>query len=193
MTKIGLFFGSFNPIHIGHLVIANHMVEFTDLEQVWLVVSPQNPFKERSQLLNDYIRLDMVRMAIEHYPKLRASDIEFSLPKPSYTIDTLTYLQEKYPEKEFSLIMGMDNLESFPKWKNHEQILKNHHLYVYPRIGSEGGELVNHPNVTIVPDVPVMQISATFIRESIRNNKNVTPLLPEKVADFLDKNIYYRK
>ena len=193
MTKIGLFFGSFNPIHIGHLVIANHMVEFTDLEQVWLVVSPQNPFKERSQLLNDYIRLDMVRMAIEHYPKLRASDIEFSLPKPSYTIDTLTYLQEKYPEKEFSLIMGMDNLESFPKWKNHEQILKNHHLYVYPRIGSEGGELVNHPNVMIVPDVPVMQISATFIRESIRNNKNVTPLLPEKVADFLDKNIYYRK
>ena len=193
MTKIGLFFGSFNPIHIGHLVIANHMVEFTDLEQVWLVVSPQNPFKERSQLLNDYIRLDMVRMAIEHYPKLRASDIEFSLPKPSYTIDTLTYLQEKYPEKEFSLIMGMDNLESFPKWKNHEQILKNHHLYVYPRIGSEGGELVSFPNVTIVPDVPVMQISATFIRESIRNNKNVTPLLPEKVADFLDKNIYYRK
>lgn len=193
MKKIGLFFGSFNPIHIGHLVIANHMVEFTDLEQVWLVVSPQNPFKERSQLLNDYIRLDMVRMAIEHYPKLRASDIEFSLPKPSYTIDTLMYLQEKYPEKEFSLIMGMDNLESFPKWKNHEQILKNHHLYVYPRIGSEGGELVNHSNVTIVPDVPVMQISATFIRESIRNNKNVTPLLPEKVADFLDKNIYYRK
>lgn len=190
--KIGLFFGSFNPIHIGHLVIANHMVEFTDLDEVWFVVSPHNPHKRKTSLLNDYHRLEMVRLAIGENYKLRASDIEFSLPQPSYTIDTLTYISEKYPEYHFSLIMGMDNLQTFHKWKNYENILENYELYVYPRIGSDEGQFVHHPKVNIVKDVPIMQISATFIRNAIKNGKNVAPLLYPAVWHFLDKNNFYR-
>ncbi|MFV0531661.1 MAG: nicotinate (nicotinamide) nucleotide adenylyltransferase [Flavobacteriales bacterium] len=190
--KIGLFFGSFNPIHIGHLVIANHMVEFTGLDEVWFVVSPHNPHKQKKSLLGDYHRLEMVRIAIEDYYKLRASDIEFSLSQPSYTIDTLTYINEKYPKHDFFLIMGMDNLETFHKWKNYEEILKNHEVYVYPRMGSKEGFFTKHPKVHIIKDVPVMQISATFIRNAIKAKKNVAPLLHPNVWNFLEKNNFYR-
>lgn len=190
--KIGLFFGSFNPIHIGHMVIANHMVEFTDLNEVWFVVSPHNPHKKKATLLDGYHRLEMVRIAIGKNYKLRASDIEFSLPQPSYTVDTLTYIHEKYPMHNFSLIMGMDNLETLHKWKNHEVILENYNIYVYPRIDSSNTNLGKHSNIHIVKDVPIMQISATFIRKAIKEGKNVAPLLYPDVWDFLEKNNFYR-
>ncbi|APD06625.1 nicotinate-nucleotide adenylyltransferase [Flavobacteriaceae bacterium UJ101] len=190
--KVGLFFGSFNPIHIGHLVIANHMVEFTTLDEVWFVVSPHNPHKKKSSLLDDYHRLEMVRIAIGENYKLRASDIEFSLPQPSYTVDTLAYINEKYPTYNFSLIMGMDNLDTLHKWKNYEVILENHEIYVYPRIGSGDNNLVEHPNIHIVEDVPIMQISATFIRKAIKDGKNIAPLLYPDVWNFLEKNNFYR-
>lgn len=190
--KVGLFFGSFNPIHIGHLVIVNHMVEFTTLDEVWFVVSPHNPHKKKSSLLDDYHRLEMVRIAIGENYKLRASDIEFSLPQPSYTVDTLAYINEKYPTYNFSLIMGMDNLDTLHKWKNYEVILENHEIYVYPRIGSGDNNLVEHPNIHVVKDVPIMQISATFIRKAIKDGKNIAPLLYPDVWNFLEKNNFYR-
>ncbi len=189
--KIGLYFGSFNPIHIGHLVIANHIHQYSDLDQVWFVVSPHNPFKEKSTLANDYDRLHLVNLAIEDYPHLRASNIEFSLSQPSYTIDTLTVLKEKYPEHEFCLIMGMDNLKGFHKWKNHEQILKNYSVYVYPRIGSDSGEWSNHPKFQFI-DAPIMEISSTFIRNAIKEKKNVHPMLPDKVWEYLDGSSMYK-
>ena len=189
--KIGLYFGSFNPIHIGHLVIANHLQQYSDLDQVWFVVSPQNPFKEKASLANDYDRLHLVNLAIEDYPNLRASNVEFAMPKPSYTIDTLTVLKEKYPEHEFCLIMGMDNLKSFHKWKNHEQILKNYAVYVYPRIGSDAGQWANHPKFHFV-NAPIMEISSTFIRNAIKEGKNVNPMLPDKVWEYLDGSSMYK-
>ncbi|HLV23751.1 MAG TPA: nicotinate (nicotinamide) nucleotide adenylyltransferase [Moheibacter sp.] len=189
--KIGLYFGSFNPIHIGHLVIANHIQQYSDLEQVWFVVSPQNPFKEKASLANDYDRLHLVNLAIEDYPNLRASNVEFSLPKPSYTIDTLVVLAEKYPEHDFCLIMGMDNLKGFHKWKNYEQILKNYSVYVYPRIGSEAGEWLNHEKFNFI-EAPIMEISSTFIRKAIKEKKNVNPMLPDKVWEYMDGSSMYR-
>jgi len=189
--KIGLYFGSFNPIHIGHLVIANHIQQYSDLEQVWFVVSPQNPFKEKASLANDYDRLHLVNLAIEDYPNLRASNVEFSLPKPSYTIDTLAVLAEKYPEHEFCLIMGMDNLKSFHKWKNYEHILKNYSVYVYPRIGAGAGEWLNHGKFNFI-DAPIMEISSTFIRNAIKEKKNVNPMLPDKVWEYLDGSSMYK-
>ncbi len=189
--KIGLYFGSFNPIHIGHLVIANHIHQYSDLDQVWFVVSPHNPFKEKSTLANDYDRLHLVNLAIEDYPHLQASKIEFGLSQPSYTIDTLAVLKEKYPEHNFCLIMGMDNLKGFHKWKNHEQILKNYSVYVYPRIGSAPGEWLKHPKFQFV-DAPIMEISSTFIRNAIKENKNIRPLLPEKVWEYLDGSSMYK-
>lgn len=188
--NIGLYFGSFNPIHIGHLVIANHLQQNSDLEEVWFVVSPHNPFKEKVTLANDYDRLHLVNLAIEEYPNLRASNVEFSLPQPSYTIDTLTVLKEKHPEHEFSLIMGMDNLKGFHKWKNYEKILKNYSIYVYPRVNSEAHEWVEHPKFNFV-DAPIMEISSTFIRNSIKEKKNIRPLLPEKVWSYLDGSSMY--
>ena len=157
--KIGLYFGTYNPIHVGHLIIANHMVDYTELDQVWLVVSPQNPFKTKATLLEDYHRLALVNIAIEGNKKLKASNIEFDLPKPSYTIDTLTYIKEKHPEHNFSIIMGEDNLRSFHKWKNYEQILENHSVFVYPRVRTELEEistptaLKNHPKITIATHI----------------------------------------
>lgn len=186
--QIGLFFGSFNPIHIGHLIIANHLVEHSALDELWLVVTPQNPFKEKQSLLNNHLRLEMVHLAIADYPKLRASDIEFHLPQPNYTIHTLAYLEEKYPKLHFALIMGEDNLKSLHKWKNYEQILSNYPIYVYPRLleGTVSEALTSHPNIQYVR-APIVELSATFIREEIKKKQNVRPLLPESVWQHIDK------
>jgi nicotinate-nucleotide adenylyltransferase len=190
--KIGLFFGSFNPVHTGHLVIASYLAEFTDLDQVWLVVSPHNPLKDKSSLLSDHHRLQLVRAAIGDYRKLKASNIEFSLPKPSYTVHTLTYLFEQHPEHTFALILGADNLETFKKWKNWEQILEMVELYVYPRKESEGGELLHHPKVKVV-QAPTMELSATFIRKAIREGKDVRYMLPTAVWDYIREMHFYEK
>ncbi len=191
--KIGLYFGTFNPIHTGHLIIANHMAEFTDLQQVWLVVTPHNPLKQKATLLDDFLRLDMVRLATEDYPKLRPSDAEFKLPQPNYTVNTLVHLGEKFPEHEFALIMGEDNIRSLAKWKNYEYILQYHDIYVYPRVSSETDAIAfaDHPRVRII-DAPVVEISSTFIRNGLKEGKNIRPLLPEKVWQYIDKDLLYR-
>jgi nicotinate-nucleotide adenylyltransferase len=191
--KIGLYFGTFNPIHIGHLIIANHMAEYSDLDQIWFVVTPQSPFKVKATMLDNHDRLELVYRATEKYDKLRPSDIEFGLPQPNYTINTLTYLQEKYPKYEFALIMGEDNLKSLHKWKNYELILANHHLYVYPRL-SEGvieTQFDEHPKIHRVA-APIMELSSTFIRKSIKKGKNVRPMLPEHVWEYVDEMNFYR-
>lgn len=203
--KVGLYFGTFNPIHVGHLVIANYMAEYTDLDQVWLVVSPQNPLKIKSSLLPDFHRLAIVKAAIDDNPKLRASDIEFKLSKPSYTATTLTYLSEKHPGTEFSLIMGEDNLRGLHKWYNHEVILKNHDFYVYPRVLTEQeesevdqiGTLPDNlfrelPNVHICNDAPVMKVSASFVRSAIKEGKDVRYLLTEPVRKYIDEMNFYK-
>ncbi len=191
--KIGLYFGSFNPIHIGHLVIANHMVENSDLDQIWFVVTPHNPFKKKSSLLDNFQRLEMVYKATKDYDKLKPSDIEFNLPQPNYTINTLTYLKEKHPKHEFSLIMGEDNLKSFHKWKNHELILENHHIYIYPRIseGKTETQFDKHPKIHPVA-APIMEISSTYIRKAIKDKKNIKPLLPQHVWEYLDEMNFYK-
>lgn len=194
MAKIGLYFGTFNPIHIGHMIIANHMAEHSDLDQIWMVVTPHNPHKQKSSLLDDYHRLHMVHLATEDFPKIKPSDIEFKLPQPNYTVNTLAHLHEKYPNYEFALIMGEDNLNSLHKWKNYEHILANHDIYVYPRLNS--GEIdvqfANHPKIHRV-GAPVIELSSTFIRESIKNKKNVIPMLPHKVWEYVEHNLFYKK
>ena len=192
--KIGLYFGTFNPIHIGHLIIANHMAEYSDLEQIWMVVTPHNPHKQKSTLLDDHHRLEMVFLATEDYPKIKPSDVEFKLPQPNFTVNTLAHLQEKCPQHEFSLIMGEDNLKSLHKWKNYEVILQNHEIYVYPRVSSdlENLEFKNHPKIHII-NAPIVEISSTFIRKNIKNKKNVVPLLPEKVWEYINHNNFYKK
>ena len=192
--KIGLYFGSFNPIHVGHMIIANHMAEFSDLDQIWMVVTPHNPHKKKYTLLDDYKRLEMVFLATENFPKIKPSDIEFKLPQPNYTVHTLAHLQDKFPEYEFALIMGEDNLKSLHKWKNYEVILEHHNIYIYPRImeDAENAALKKHPNVHVI-DAPIVEISSTFIRESIKNKKNIRPLLPEKVWEYIDHNNLYKK
>ena len=192
-AKIGLFFGSFNPIHVGHLIIANYMATQTDLKEVWLVVSPQNPLKPKDSLARDQDRLHLVRMAIDDNQKLRASDIEFFLPQPSYTIDTLTYLRERHPEKQFVLIMGGDNLSTLPKWKNYALILRDFELYVYKRPEYALGELENHPQVKVFDKVPQMQISASYIRESIAAGLPVQYLVTEPVLKYLESSGLYKK
>ncbi|MFG6685127.1 nicotinate (nicotinamide) nucleotide adenylyltransferase [Mariniflexile sp. HNIBRBA6329] len=191
--KIGLYFGSFNPIHIGHLVIANHIAEYSDLNEVWFVVTPHNPFKKKSSLLDNFQRLEMVYRATKDYSKLKPCDIEFNLPQPNYTINTLVYLQEKYPDYEFSLIMGEDNLKSFHKWKNYEVILENHHIYVYPRALDEKIETQfdGHAKIHHI-DAPIMELSSTHIRNAIKANKNIKPMLPEHVWEYLDEMNFYR-
>lgn len=188
--KIGLFFGSFNPIHVGHLIIANYMANFTVLDEVWFVVSPHNPFKEKKSLGNMYDRLEMVNLALEDADRLRASDIEFKLPQPSYTIDTLTYLAEKYPDYEFVLIMGEDNLAGLHKWKNADVILRDYKITVYPRIGHDAGELRNHPAVTMT-DTPMMELSSTFVRSAVKAKKSIKFYIPDKVIDFIEKKGLY--
>ncbi len=192
--KIGLYFGTFNPIHIGHLIIANHVAEYSGLDQIWMVVTPHNPLKNKQTLLDDYQRLELVFLATEDYPKIKPSDIEFKLAQPNYTVNTLAHLQEKFSQYQFSLIMGEDNLKSLHKWKNHEVILQNHEIYVYPRISSEVENPIykNHPKIHYI-DAPIVEISSTFIRENIKNKKNVRPLLPEKVWEYIDHNNLYKK
>lgn len=189
--KIGLFFGSFNPIHIGHLIIANHIVNHSDLNKVWFVVSPQNPFKEKKSLLNNNFRLEMVEIATRKYDYFEASNIEFNLPQPSYTVNTLEYLMEKHPDKEFSLIMGQDNLASLHRWKNYMVILQRYDIYVYPRLGQEvENGLEKHPRVKKI-DAPIIELSATMIREEIAQKKNVMPMLDCDVWKYIDKNGFY--
>ncbi|EKT4501666.1 nicotinate-nucleotide adenylyltransferase [Flavobacterium psychrophilum] len=192
--KIGLYFGTFNPIHVGHLIIANHMAENSDLDQVWMVVTPHNPLKKKDTLLDDYQRLHLVNLATEDYPKLKPSDIEFKLPQPNYTVNTLAHLQDKFPSYEFSLIMGEDNLNSLHKWKNYEAILQNHQIYVYPRLNTDtiDNQFINHQKIHIIK-APIVEISSTFIRENIKNKKNIQPLLPPKVWKYIDHSNFYKK
>ncbi len=186
----GLFFGSFNPIHIGHMMLAEYMVEFTQLDELWFVISPHNPLKEKSTLLNDYNRFEMVQAAIGNDNRFRVSDVEFNLPRPSYTIDTLTYLSEKYPERSFILIGGTDNLISFHKWKNYQEILNHYRLLLYPRHGSEDHPLTKHPSVEII-EAPRLEISSSFIRGAIKSKRSVRYFLPEPVFRLIDKYGYY--
>lgn len=193
MKKIGLFFGSFNPIHIGHLILGNYVLENTDMDELWFVVSPQNPFKEKKSLLKDYNRLEMVQLAIKNYPKMRASNVEFSLPIPSYTIDTLTYLHEKHPDYAFSLIMGEDNLESLHKWKNADKLVSNHQIIVYPRIfdnQEKKNQYQDNPNISLI-NAPIIELSATEIRNMIKEGKNVRPMLPPEVFSYIDGSNFY--
>lgn len=189
---IGLFFGSFNPIHIGHMAIANYMVEFTSMEQVWFVVSPQNPLKNKTYLLDSYQRLEIVHRATDNDPRFRVSNIEFKLPKPSYTSDTLAYLGEQFPNHRFSLIMGSDNLESFHRWKNFEVIAQNHELYIYPRPGLNPERIRQYPNV-ILTQAPRMEISSTFIRNAIHDGKNVSCFIPKKAWEYIEEMSFYKK
>ena len=191
--KIGLFFGTFNPIHIGHLIIANYMAEFSDLDQVWFVITPLSPFKQKSSLLDNVHRLAIADIAVEAYSKLETSSIEFKLPQPNYTINTLIHIEEKYPKHQFCLIMGEDNLKGFHKWKNYETILKNYELYVYPRIsdGTVESEFLKHPHVHRV-DAPIVQISSTFIRKSIKTKKDIRIMLTPNVWKYIDEMNFYR-
>lgn len=189
--KIGLFFGSFNPIHVGHLIIAQTMATATDLEKVWFVVSPQNPFKKSKSLLHEFDRLDMVERAIADNPLLVASDVEFHMPRPSYTIDTLARIQEKYPQHEFKLIMGEDNLSQFPNWKNYEKVLEYTGLYVYPRPNARAHLFHDHPMVKFV-QAPLLDISATFIRESLAAERSIKYLVPDAVEQMIRLKKFYR-
>ena len=188
--KIGLYFGSFNPIHIGHLIIASYVANHTEMQQVWFVVSPQNPLKPSSVLLNEYHRLHLVHLAVEDDLRLKASDVEFKLPRPSYTIDTLTYLQEKYPQHEFSVIMGSDSFQNLPRWKNFELLVKNYPIIVYKR--KEFAITDTFGANVVLLEAPMLEISATEIRENIKSGKTIRYLVPEKVREEIEQNSYYK-
>jgi nicotinate-nucleotide adenylyltransferase len=188
--KIGLYFGSFNPVHIGHLIVASHVANHTDMQQVWFIVSPQNPLKPAAGLLNEYHRLHMVRIAIEEDPRLKVSDVEFKLPKPSYTIDTLTYLQEKYPQHEFSIIIGSDSFQNLSKWKNSELLMEHYPFIIYKRPGFEPGD-TSRAKTTIL-NAPLLDISATAIRNNIKQGKSIRYLVEEKVREEIERNNYYK-
>ncbi len=194
MKKVGLYFGTFNPIHIGHLIIANHMVENSDLDEIWMVVTPHNPFKKKSSLLDNHHRLEMVYKATKDYDKIMPSDVEFNLPQPNYTVYTLATLSDKHPNHHFNLIMGEDNLKSLHKWKNYEAILEDYNVYVYPRI-SEGKvetQFDNHPKIHLV-NAPIVEISSTMIRNGIKEEKNMRPLLSNNVWQYIDEMNFYKK
>lgn len=190
--KIGLYFGSYNPIHIGHLAIANYMVEYTDIDQLWFVVSPQNPLKKKNNLLDDYQRLEMVHRAVDGDDRFRASNIEFSLPKPSYTVDTLAYLNDQHPNYHFKILMGSDNLENFHKWKNYETIIEDYGIIVYPRPGFDSQKVQVEKNITLAKDAPLMEISSSFIRKAIKEGKDVRHFLPQKSWEYLEEMNFYR-
>ena len=189
--KIGLYFGSFNPVHVAHLIIANYILNESDIEKIWFIISPQNPFKTESNLLNEYHRLHLVRLATEDDNRIKVSDIEFGLPKPSYTTNTLVYLAEKHPEHEFCIIMGSDSFQNLNKWKNCEVIIKNYPIYVYLRPGFDAENKIGI-NLHIL-NAPLLQLSATLIRKYIREGKSVRYMLPEKVLDEIEKGGYYKK
>lgn len=192
--KVGLFFGTFNPVHIGHLIIGSYMVEFTDLGEVWFVVTPHNPLKVKQSLLPDLHRYRMVEEATEDYPRLKPSNIEFGLPQPNYTINTLAYLSEKYPEHEFVLIMGEDNLKTLYKWKNYEALLENYAVYYYPRIYNEtqDDQMPIKGKLRRV-EAPVVEISSTFIRNAIKQKKDIRAMLPPGVWNYIDTMNFYKK
>lgn len=195
--KVGLFFGTFNPIHVGHLIIANHMAEFSELDEVWLVVTPHNPHKKKNTLLDDIHRLAMVRIATEDYPKLKASNIEFDLPQPNYTVNTLAVLEENYPDKDFCLIMGEDNLKNLHKWKNYEVILERYPIFIYPRISKSieksSNTILEQKNSVTMINAPIVELSSTFIRKNIALNKNIKPMLSKNVWQYLDEMNFYKK
>jgi nicotinate-nucleotide adenylyltransferase len=189
--KVGLYFGSFNPIHVAHLIIANHILNETDIEKIWFVVSPQNPFKTESNMLNEYHRLHLVKLSTENDNRIKASDIEFGLPKPSYTTNTLAYLKEKYPEHKFCIVMGSDSFQNIDKWKNYEVIVKNYPIYVY---GRPGFEAVNHVNANLtIVDAPLLQLSATQVRKYVKEGKSIRYLVTENVREEIEKGGYYKK
>ena len=187
---VGLFFGSFNPIHIGHLAIANYMLAFTDIDELWFVVSPHNPFKERHHMLSETDRLHLVNLAIDNHSSYKSCDIEFHMPKPSFTVDTLISLADRYPQQKFALIMGSDNLEQFHKWKNSETIIANFHRYIYPRSGTASHLMEHIPNATVV-DAPLMDISSTFIRQAIADRKDVPFFLHDQVYHYIREKHFY--
>ncbi|NQU86358.1 MAG: nicotinate-nucleotide adenylyltransferase [Mariniphaga sp.] len=189
---VGLYFGTFNPIHIGHLAIANYIIENTKIDQLWFVVTPQSPHKKKNNLLDDFQRLELVHRAIGDDQRMRASNIEFNLPKPSYTVDTLTYLSEQYPKYLFSIIMGSDNLENFHKWKNYETIINNYGIIVYPRPGFDREKVKSLSNITITY-APLIEISSTFIRNAIADGKDVRHFLPPKSWEYLEEMNFYKK
>ncbi|NEW78337.1 MAG: nicotinate-nucleotide adenylyltransferase [Gelidibacter sp.] len=192
--KIGLFFGTFNPIHIGHMIIANYMVEFSDLDEVWFVITPRSPFKLKETLLSNHHRLAMANIAVENYPKLKTSDIEFNLPDPNYTTNTLIHMEEKFPNRQFCLLLGEDNLKGFQKWKNYESILKNYELYVYPRISKENvdSQFLNHAKIHRL-NAPIVEISSTFIRKAIKDKKDISTMLPSNVWKYMDEMNFYKQ
>ena len=202
MKQIGLFFGSFNPVHQGHLILANYLVEETALEEVWFVITPQSPFKQKQRLLDNHHRLALVEEAIEGYPKLKVSTVEFGLPAPQYTALTIAHLMEKHPEASFSLIVGQDHLKSFHKWYNYQALLEGHQIYVYPRMPEEAlaaskplkqpkPEILNHSNLILV-HAPVVEISSSYIRKALKAGKNIRPLLPPAVWKYMDEMNFYR-
>lgn len=202
MKQIGLFFGSFNPVHQGHLILANYLVEETALEEVWFVITPQSPFKQKQRLLDNHHRLALVEEAIEGYPKLKVSTVEFGLPAPQYTALTIAHLMEKHPEASFSLIVGQDHLKTFHKWYNYQALLEGHQIYVYPRMPEEAlaaskplkqpkPEILNHSNLILVP-APVVEISSSYIRKALKAGKNIRPLLPPAVWKYMDEMNFYR-
>ncbi len=191
--KIGLFFGTFNPIHIGHMILANYIVEFSDLDEVWFVITPQSPFKQKASMLSNHHRLAITNIAVENFPKLKTTDIEFCLQQPNYTVNTLAYIEEKFPNHQFCLIMGEDNLKGFHKWKNYENIINNYELYVYPRIseGKASHHLLEHKNVQKI-NAPIVQISSTFIRKAIKDKKDISTMLPQDVWKYIDEMNFYK-
>ena len=191
--KVGLFFGTFNPIHVGHMILANYLAEFTDLDEVWFVITPRSPFKLKKTMLANNHRMVLANIAVENYPKLKTSGIEFDLEPPYYTVNTLAHLEERYPEYKFSIIMGEDNIKGFHRWKNYEVILENYEVYVYPRISDSKVDplIEEHPHVHFV-NAPIIEVSSSFIRKGIQEGNDISTMLPESVWKYVDEMNFYR-